>query len=112
MFLAQAFTVIVSMVAALFWMSAAFGRTVEWPLARNEDSDAGRSSGTPGQMERLGGFVCRRSSRIAGHRLHDPTWVVRLDRLSIDHANARSPLPRTVDSRGISRPRIHRPRRQ
>jgi hypothetical protein len=31
MFLAQAFTVIVSMVAALFWMSAAFGRTVEWP---------------------------------------------------------------------------------
>jgi hypothetical protein len=31
MFLAQAFAVIFSMVAALFWMSSALGRTVEWP---------------------------------------------------------------------------------
>jgi hypothetical protein len=31
MFLGQAFTVRFSMFAALFWMSAASGRTVEWP---------------------------------------------------------------------------------
>jgi hypothetical protein len=31
MFLVQAFVVIFSLFAALFWMSAACGRTVEWP---------------------------------------------------------------------------------